>query len=378
MTPAGVSRSDIAVVGGGVIGAACARAAARRGLQVTLYAPGPDPAAASAASAGLLAAQIESGDERLLPLAVRGRDLYQDLDASLKDTTGLEIGFQPVGIATFAFGDADAETLFALVAEQRQAGLRCDWLERADLDERWPGVAPEARGALYAPEDGCLDPAALTRALLADARRLGVRVSRDAVQRIMIAGDRVMGVVAGTTSTPTAQVVIAAGAWSPRLLGLPRPLPVEPVRGQILAIDWPAGFPAAVFYHGHGYMLRRGSEAILGSTMERVGFEARTTEAGLEEIRRSTARLCPAIARSPVRRSWAGLRPVTPDGLPILGPDPHVSGLWYATGHGRNGILLAGITGETIGDLLAQGTSDVDISELTVSRFTTDQPTAEG
>ena len=378
MTPAGVSSSDIAVVGGGVIGAACARAAAQRGLQVTLYAPGPDPAAASAASAGLLAAQIESADQRLLPLAVRGRDLYQDLDASLKDTTGLEIGFQPVGIATFAFDDAHTEALFALVAEQRQAGLRCDWLERADLDERWPGVAPEARGALYAPEDGCLDPAALTRALLADARRLGVRVSQDPVERVMIANGRAMGVVAGgTTSTPAAQIVIAAGAWSPGLQGLPRPLPVEPVRGQILAIDWPAGFPAAVFYHGHGYMLRRGSEAILGSTMERVGFEARTTEAGLTEIRRSTVRLCPAIARSPVRRSWAGLRPVTPDGLPILGADPDVNGLWYATGHGRNGILLAGITGEVIGDLLATGATDIDISQLSVTRFATDQLTAD-
>lgn len=377
MTRTGVSSSDIAVVGGGVIGAACARAAARRGLQVTLYAPGPDPAAASAASAGLLAAQIESGDQRLLPLAVRGRDLYQDLDASLKDTTGLEIGFQPVGIATFAFDETHAAALFALVAEQRQAGLRCDWLERADLDERWPGVAPEARGALYAPEDGCLDPAALTQALLADARRLGVRVSQDAVQQVMLDNGRVMGVVAGGTRTPAAQIVIAAGAWSPGLQGLPRPLPVEPVRGQILAIDWPAGFPSAVFYHGHGYMLRRGSEAILGSTMERVGFEARTTATGLEEIRHSTTRLCPAIARSPVRRSWAGLRPVTPDGLPILGADPEVSGLWYATGHGRNGILLAGITGEIIGDLLATGTTATDISELTVSRFAADQLTTE-
>ena len=372
MTPAGVSGSDIAVVGGGVIGAACARAAAQRGLHVTLFAPGPDPAAASAASAGLLAAQIESTDQRLLPLAVRGRDLYADLAASLKDTTGTDIGFQPIGIATFAFDEAQAETLWELVAEQRQAGLRCDWLERADLDEQWPGVAPEARGALYATEDGCLDPAALTAALLADARRLGVRVSRESVQRLLTAGGRVMGVASGSTSTPAAHIVVAAGAWSPLLEGLPRQLLVEPMRGQLMAIDWPMGFPAAVFYHGHGYMLPRGGEAILGSTMERAGFDAHTTEGGLSEVRRSTVRLCPAIAQAPVRRSWAGLRPVTPDGLPILGADPDVTGLWYATGHGRNGILLAGITGEIIGELLATGTTDSDISELSVTRFTAD------
>lgn len=369
MTPAGVSGSDIAVVGGGVIGAACARAAAQRGLQVTLFAPGPDPAAASRASAGLLAAQIESGDERLLPLAVRGRDLYQELAASLKDTTGVDIGFQSIGIATFAFDETQEATLWDLVAEQRQAGLRCDWLDRADLDERWPGVAPAARGALYAPEDGCLDPTALTAALLADARRLGVRVSSEPVERVLMASGRVMGVASGSTSTPTSHVVIAAGAWSPRIGGLPRVLPVEPVRGQIVAIDWPAGFPAAVFYHGHGYLLPRGSEAILGSTMERAGFDARTTEAGVAEIRNATARLCPPIAQAPVRRSWAGLRPVTPDGLPLLGADPDVGGLWYATGHGRNGILLAGITGEVIGDLLSTGTTDVDIGELSIDRF---------
>ena len=377
MTPAGVSQSDIAIVGGGVIGAACARAAAQRGLHVTLFAPGPDPAAASAASAGLLAAQIESGDERLLPLAVRGRDLYLTLAASLKDTTGVDIGCQPLGIATMAFDDAEAEALFELVAEQRQAGLRCDWLERADLDERWPGVAPAARGALYAPEDGCLDPVALNTALLADARRSGAQVSTEPVQRIMTAQGRVMGVATPSNSLPTSRVVIAAGAWSPLIAGLPRRLAVEPVRGQLVAIEWPAGFPAAVFYHGHGYLLPRGTEAILGSTMERVGFDAHTTEAGLAEIRRATARLFPAIAQSAVRRSWAGLRPVTPDGLPILGADPDISGLWYATGHGRNGILLAAITGEIIGDLLATGTTDVDITELSVTRFTADQLTAD-
>jgi glycine oxidase len=378
VTPAGVSGSDIAVVGGGVIGAACARAAAQRGLHVTLFAPGPDPAAASRASAGLLAAQIESADQRLLPLAVRGRDLYADLAASLKDTTGLGIGFQPIGIATFAFDEAQTETLWQLVAEQRQAGLRCDWLDRADLDEQWPGVAPDARGALYATEDGCLDPPALTAALLADALRLGVHVSREPVQRVLTAGGRVMGVASGSTSTPAGQIVVAAGAWSPLLEGLPRPLPVEPMRGQLMTIDWPSGFPSAVFYHGHGYMLPRGREAILGSTMERAGFDARTTEEGLSEIRRSTARLCPAIAQAPVRRSWAGLRPMTPDGLPILGADPDVRGLWYATGHGRNGILLAGITGEIIGDLLATGTTDVDIAELSITRFTADQLIADG
>ena len=153
LMPAGVSTAPlhVAVIGGGVIGAACARAAALRGLHVTLLAPGPDPAAASGASAGMLAAQIEPTDEHLLPLAVRGRDLYEDLAASLKDTTGLDIGFLHTGIATVAFDEARGAALFEQVAAQRQAGLRCDWLEAAELRERWPGVAPAAPGGAVRP-----------------------------------------------------------------------------------------------------------------------------------------------------------------------------------------------------------------------------------
>jgi glycine oxidase len=368
--PARVSPIQLAVVGGGVIGAACARAAAQRGLKVALFAPGPDPAAASAASAGMLAAQIEPTDTTLLPLAVRGRDLYDGLAALLKDSTGIDIGFQRCGILRAAYEDAEMATLRDRAAQQRQAGLRCDWLDTAELHERWPGIAPGAWGALFAPEDGYLDPGRLATALHADAARLGVTVHSDKVGRVIITSGRVTSVVVVRSRIPAEHVVIAAGAWSSRISGLPRPIPVEPVRGQLVATAWPAGVPAAVVYHGGRYLLPRGNEAILGSTMERVGFNARTTKAGVSQIRRATARLCPSLSALPAHRTWAGLRPVTPDARPIIGADPDVDGLWYATGHGRNGILLAAITGEILGDLLAAGRTDVDISQLGVQRFT--------
>jgi glycine oxidase len=367
--PAGVSATQIAVVGGGVIGAACARAAAQRGLPVALFAPGPDAAAASAASAGMLAAQIELNDEPLLPLAVRGRDLYEDLAAILKDTTGIDIGFQHTGITTVAFAADEAADLYDRVAAQRQSGLRCDWLEAAELHERWPGVAPQALGALFAPEDGCLVPAALAAALQADARRLGATVVPEAVVRVTATGGRVSSVITEHSTVQTEHVVLAAGAWSPRIGGLPRSLPIEPVRGQLVATAWPEGVPPVILYHGHAYVLPRGAEAILGSTMERAGYDARTTALGVADIRVAAERLCPAIGSLPTRRVWAGLRPMTPDGRPILGADPDMAGLWYATGHGRNGILLAAITGEILGDLLATGQTDIDISQFAVSRF---------
>ena len=143
------------------MGAACARAVALRGLEVAIFEPGPDPAAASPASAGMLAAQIDPGDETLVALSVRARDLYEPLAPALLETTGIDIGFWRAGIAAVAFDDPTADRLKDEVARQRQAGLRCDWLEPDEMRERWPGAAPDCRGALFAPEDGALDPEAL-------------------------------------------------------------------------------------------------------------------------------------------------------------------------------------------------------------------------
>jgi glycine oxidase len=364
-----VSSCEVIVVGGGAIGAACARAAALRGLHVALCEPGPDRAAASPASAGMLAAQIEPTDDALRGFAVRGRDLYESLAATLQETTGLDIGFWRAGIARIAFDDAAAVELRDAVAQQRQAGLRCDWLEPADLAERIPGAAPDARGALYSPEDGAVDPAALTQALLTDARRLGVKVVPARVVRVTTDGHRhVTGVALhdGTIAAP--QVVIAAGAWSPGIGGLPRPLPVEPVRGQMAAAPWPQGTPRAILYADHGYVLARGAEALMGSTMERAGFDGRVTAAGIDQVVAAATRLLPALSTARPTRTWAGLRPLTPDGLPIVGPDPEASGLWFATGHGRNGILLAALTGEIIGTLLAGEVTDLDITPFSPAR----------
>ena len=359
---------DVAVIGGGVIGAACARAAALRGLAVGIFEPGPDPAAASPASAGMLAAQIEPLDNGLVALAVRSRDQYQRLAAELGDTTGIDIGFWAGGIAAIALDDEEADHLKDAVARQRQAGLRCDWLAAADVHERWPGAAPDCHGALFAPEDGTVDPQALTRACLADARRLGAALIPERVEEVRREGGRATGVVTATGATAAEHVVVAAGAWSAEVRGLPRPLPVEPVRGQMAAVPWPGG-PPAILYHDHCYVLARGGAALLGSTMERAGFDSRVTNEGLAQIFRGAVRLLPRLETQPVMRMWAGLRPGTPDGRPILGPDPDVQRLWYATGHGRNGVLLASLTGEITGDLLARGETDVDIAALEIGRF---------
>ena len=364
-----VSTCEVLVAGGGIIGAACARAAAMVGLRVIVCEPGPEPAAASLASAGILGAQIEGADESLRALGLRGRDLYEHLAAELQETTGIDIGLWREGIASLAFTEAEAERLRDGVAHQRQAGLRCDWLESGDVAERFPGAAP-CLGALYAPEDGAVNAPRLAKALLADAQRRGVQVLAAGVQRLNSILGRATGAETSAGKIKAEHVIVAAGAWSPRIEHLPRTLPVEPVRGQMAALPWPSGVPRAILYYEHGYVVARDGEALMGSTMEHVGFDNSVTDAGLEEILANAVRLCPALASRGPMRSWAGLRPVTPDGRPIVGADPDVRGLWYATGHGRNGVLLAALTGEIIASLVTTGTSEIEIASLAPERFT--------
>ncbi len=368
-----VSSFPLGIAGGGVIGAACARAAARRGLPVALFEPGPrvKAGAASPASAGMLAAQLEPADDATIGLAVRAREVYPDLAAALKDTTGIDIGLWREGIAWLAFSDPEAARLRTEVSGQRQAGLRADWLEPAEVAERWPGVAgpPDCLGALFSPEDGAVDPPALTRALLADAQRLGAVLIPEAVEAITVVDGRVRGIATARQTVRVERVLIAAGSWSPGIRGVPPHLAVEPVRGQLAETAWPAATPPVILYSDHAYVVARSGRAILGSTMERAGFDCRTTAEGLGQVYVGAFRLLPALATLPVVRAWAGLRPVTPDGRPIVGADPEVAGLWYATGHGRNGVLLAALTGEIIGDLLTTGTTCIDISSWDVTRF---------
>src|SRR6478736_2211302 len=167
-----------------------------------------------------------------------------------------------------------------------------------------------------------------------------------------------------------AHVIIAAGAWSGRIEGVPRPISVEPVRGQMAAFPWPAGAEQAIVQGSGVYVVPRGDEAIVGSTMEAAGFHPESTPAGLAHLFAKASALVPALAHLEVRRTWAGLRPGTPDGLPIIGREPRAEGLWYATGHGREGILLSVVTGRVVAQLVTGEAPMVeDLSAVRPDRF---------
>lgn len=365
-----MSSPEAVIVGGGVIGTACARALARRGVAVTLVDAGARRGAATRAAAGMLAPFPEAVvDDPLLGLSVRARDRYRELAPELKEETGVDIGLWTDGILQLAFTEDEVHRAKSAVAWQRQSGFASEWLSADELRTRTPGVSPDALGALLAPEDGALDPSRLQRALIASARAQGATVRRRAVQEIRIVAERVQGVRFRADRLDTGAVIIAAGSWSGRLKGLPRPLSVEPIRGQLVAFDWPAEEPPAIAYGAGGYVLARDGEAVAGTTMEHVGFDARPTAEGVARIARAARRIYPALAQAAIRRQWAGLRPMTPDGRPILGRDPVVENLWYATGHGRNGILLAAVTADVLASLYLGDEVDYDLTPLDPARF---------
>jgi len=362
---------DAVVIGGGIVGAATARALAARGRRVLLLERAMPGSEASGAAAGMLAPQIEVlADDPILPLAIAARERYGALAAELDRRTGVNVGYHGGGSVQVALDAAEIEPLQRQVGAQCALGLRAEWLDRAALARRHPGIGPGALGALLAPDDARVNNVTLTAALLADAIRCGAEVvDHEEVTGLLVTAARVTGVQTARRRYAAGAVVVAAGAWSPALKGIPRPLPIEPIRGQIAVVSWPAGEPTGVLFARHVYIVPRGDDALLGSTMESAGFAKETTPGGLAQIFTGTAALLPALASQRVRRTWAGLRPVTPDGRPLIGPDPDVAGLWYATGHGRKGVLLGPLTGEIVGGLMLDGATPWDISPCAVTRF---------
>ena len=359
---------DVIVLGGGAVGAACARELATSGRRVLVIDRGPLDGAAWPASAGMLAPQIEAhAGDPLFDIGLAGRAQYAGLAQSLRSDTGIDIGLWQNGIVRVADDEPDAVDLRAKVAWQRQRGHLSDWLDATEVRARWPWLAP-THGALWAPREGSVDPVALVRALLADAERHGAVLVRETAVALEQRDGRVSGVRAAERYAAPS-VVLAAGAWSGRLAGLPRPVSVEPLRGQMISAPWPAGVPRAIVYRDDAYALERGGEMIVGATREFVGFDAGTTPSGIAELTESMRSLGPALAGASPTRAWAGLRPVTPDGLPIIGAEPRLPGLWYATGHGRNGILLAAVTGTAIRQLLDGHETIEQLAPMRPDRF---------
>ena len=354
--------ADVTVVGAGVIGLASAVAAARRGLRVTIVGD-QRPGEASSAAAGMLAPSVERSVGPAHDFAVAARDLYPSYVESLAEETGIRVPLNRLGILQVALSEAGVKGL------RRTALPGTEWLDRRTLNEVEPTLG-HAMGAMMNPEDGAVDNVTLMRALAAMADSLPLitrleatvtRVRQDAATSPAIELD-------DGSIHESANVVIAGGAWASLIEGVPLLKSVTPARGQLIAYD-SIGLRHVV-YGPRGYLVPRVHlQTVGGSTMENVGFDATTTEEGLARVRSASEEIAPALSVTHVQSSWAGLRPVTPDLLPLIGPDPNHPGIIYACGHSRNGILLAPLTGEVVAALAAGETPKHDLSQFRPDRF---------
>ena len=354
---------DVAIIGGGVIGLAVARAVAQRGMRDVLVVERSSLGAeASSAAAGMLAPQAEAdcADDFFL-LCCQSRDLYPAFARSLNEETGIDIELETSGTLYLAFTEEDESELERRYQWQARAGLAVEKLsgEFAKLLE--PSISDDVRAALKFPLDTQVENRRLISALAAANEALGVRMLTGvSVESLNIKRNRVFGIETSRGFIACERVVIASGAWTSQILNEALPNPrIEPVRGQMVAFDATPQIARHVIYSARGYVVpRRQGRLLAGSTTEHAGFDKRVTAAGVQSIVTSALEISPRIAALPLASSWAGLRPRAADGLPVLGPCAEIAGVFYATGHYRNGILLTPITAE----LLAGAIVDEEIS----------------
>jgi glycine oxidase len=368
--------AEVVIIGGGVIGLAVARALALRGVRdVFLIERNSLGAESSSAAAGMLAPQAEANRaHEFFYLTCQSRDLYPAFAAALLEETGIDIELETTGTLYLAFSEHDEGELERRYQWQRQAGLPLQKLGAAAARDLEPGISENVRAALKFPLDTQVENRRLISALAAANERLGVRMETGtAVTSLKIKRGRVAGVETSRGFIAAEQVVIAGGAWS-SLLGasdtaLPK-LGIKPVRGQMLCFEANPPVTRHVVYSPRGYIVpRRDGRMLAGSTTEHAGFEKRVTAAGIHSILSAALEISPRIASLPLTDSWAGLRPRAADTLPVLGPCAEIAGVFYATGHYRNGILLAPVTGELIAGAIVDGVFPPSLSIFSPDRF---------
>lgn len=366
---------DVIIVGGGVIGCAIAYHLADAGAKVTILERGEVGGEASGASAGILA-PLELTMERgpLLDLCLASMPLYPSLADALREETGIDVEYLRSGILRVALSDEDANDLHALVERQRPLGMM-EWVGVEALRRLEPRLAA-ARGGVYSPHLHQVNPHRLTQALAQASVARGAALRQGvAVTGFVTNGSRVSGVRTDDGRMTAGHVVLATGAWTAALgrrLGVS--LPVKPMRGQMLAFaDFSSPLRHILLGEDRGYLAPKANGFLfVGSTVEDVGFRKNTTARGLAGLRRMAVTLVPSLAYAEVASDWAGLRPGSPDDLPILGPVPGWEGLSVASGHFRKGILLAPITGRLMTQWLTQGRTEISLEPFSAARFAAD------
>jgi glycine oxidase ThiO len=368
--------ADAIILGGGLVGLCCAAALRRDGAS-TILLDERRAGASSRAAAGMLAPSIDRASGPASDFAIRARDRYPEFLAWLEGETGRRVPLNSSGILQVALTEAGVRGLRR--AMTRDPDGSAEWLDAVTVRDVEPAL-DHALGAVFHPLDGAVDNVALMSSLEAYCRSASDVALVDASGIALGVDGSALVVRASNGNVYRARhVILASGAWASSMGGLPRAIPVSPLRGQMLAYH---GSPLRhVVFGPRGYIVPRragdvaadgAGETLVGATSERVAFDVSTTSAAGDSLRRAAAEILPSLTHRDPARHWAGLRPMTPDLLPIIGPDPDLPSLLYACGHSRNGILMAPLTAECLSALVRGVPLSDDLQPFSIARFSRD------
>jgi glycine oxidase len=366
---------DVVVVGAGLIGLAIAFELAGRGASVRVYDRGRPARAASWAGAGMLAPYSERiTNEGLLGLCAQSLRDYPEFVRRIRDASGIDAHLRLGGVLYAAFEDEGVEALRRQAHQLRASGVECEIFDRARTLSAEPWLGAGVAGSLLKAQEGYVDNRRLGRALVAACESRGVRIEESLSTYVECDARRVLGLRTDRGFVGARAVVNACGAWAAQLVGVPRSCvpPIDPIKGQMIALSVPVGFVHRATWVPGAYLVPRDDGRLLiGATVESVGFDERVTAQGVYELLAAALSAAPSLAGFTISESWAGLRPGTPDGLPILGPTP-LAGFYLATGHYRNGILLAPATARLIADAIERG-EETPLDSFRLARFGTEE-----
>jgi glycine oxidase len=366
-----MNRCDVVIAGGGLIGGSIAIGLARAGARVTIVDAGVAGREASWAGAGILSSAHESLEmHSLIPLSRASLELYPQFVKQIEELTGQQVGFRPYGLLEVPGEDFAREELEKIVSAQRAQGLKAEIISGERAREMEPNLSAEVRTAILRPDDGSVDNRALTAAAMDAARMLGVQIlENNGAVSVLREGTRVAGLATQTGNIEAKWTVIAAGCFSAAIRGAEQYAPVIPAKRQMVAVRCAAATIKRVLMSEGVYLAARNDGRILvGATIERVGFNRVVREDAIQKLLAAASSLVPALKNHEVVETWSGLRPDSPDHLPVLGPTD-LEGLVIATGHFRNGILLAPITAQLICGWIRDQRMSADYERFSPMRF---------
>jgi glycine oxidase len=362
---------DVAIAGGGVIGAAIAFDLSRAGMRVGLFDRQQPGQEASWASAGILSPAPENpASVAMVPMAKTSLSLYATFIGQVEEISGMSVGFRAKGTLEALFSHDTKAELSTIIALHHGLGLKAEPLRAEDARELEPALSEEVEAAVLRPDECSVDNRALTNALLHAAQRSGVAIfSGNGARALWREGDRCRGLVLHDERVEAKWTIIAAGSFSAAIEGVAAYAPVRPAKGQMVALRAEDLEIGRVLWSEHIYLVPRNDGRILaGATVEYAGFDKRTTAGGIEKILSAAIELAPGLVNARIEETWAGLRPDSPDHLPILGPTD-LDGLLIATGHFRSGILLTPITARLIREWITEQKVSLDWDRFSPLRF---------